>query len=123
MLGGRFDLPHAAMHAIVLPYVVAFNAPAAPDAAARIAAASGPIDALAGLEDLRDDLDAPRALRDIGLRAEDLPEAVDAVLPAVPANNPRPVDARGADPAAAGRLGRETTREGIVARATGTSRS
>ena len=44
-------------------------------------------------QDLRDDLDAPRALRDIGLRAEDLPEAVDAVLPAVPANNPRPVDA------------------------------
>jgi len=77
----------------VLPYVVAFNAPAAPDAAARIAAALGSIDALAGLEDLRDDLRAPRALRDIGLRAEDLPEAVDAVLPAVPANNPRPVDA------------------------------
>jgi alcohol dehydrogenase class IV len=93
VLGGRFDLPHAAMHAIVLPYVVAFNAPAAPDAAARIAGALGSIDALAGLEDLRDDLDAPRALRDIGLRAEDLPEAVDAVLPAVPANNPRPVDA------------------------------
>ena len=93
VLGGRFDLPHAAMHAIVLPYVVAFNAPAAPDAAARIAGALGSIDALAGLEDLRDDLRAPRALRDIGLRAEDLPEAVDAVLPAVPANNPRPVDA------------------------------
>jgi len=93
VLGGRFDLPHAAMHAIVLPYVVAFNAPAAPDAAARIAGALGSIDALAGLEDLREDLHAPRALRDIGLRAEDLPEAVDAVLPAVPANNPRPVDA------------------------------
>jgi alcohol dehydrogenase class IV len=93
VLGGRFDLPHAAMHAIVLPYVVAFNAPAAPDAASRIAAALGSIDALAGLQDLRDDLDAPRALRDIGLRAEDLPDAVEAVLPAVPASNPRPVDA------------------------------
>ncbi len=93
VLGGRFDLPHAAMHAIVLPYVVAFNAPAAPDAAARIAAALGSIDALAGLQDLREDLDAPRALRDIGLRAEDLPEAVEVVLPAVPPNNPRPVDA------------------------------
>jgi maleylacetate reductase len=93
VLGGRFDLPHAATHAIVLPYVVAFNAPAAPDAAARIAAAFGSIDALTGLQRLRNDLDAPRALRDIGLRAEDLPEAVDAVLPAVPANNPRPVDA------------------------------
>ena len=37
----RFDLPHAPMHAVVLPYVTAFNAPAAPDAAARIAAALG----------------------------------------------------------------------------------
>ena len=89
-----FDLPHAAMHAIVLPYVVAFNAPAAPDAAARIAAALGSIDALAtGCRTCASDLDAPRALRDIGLRAEDLPEAVEVVLPAVPPNNPRPVDA------------------------------
>jgi alcohol dehydrogenase class IV len=93
VLGGRFDLPHAATHAIVLPYVVAFNAPAAPDAASRIAAALGSIDALTGLLDLREELDAPRALREIGLRAEDLPEAVEAVLPAVPATNPRPVDA------------------------------
>lgn len=93
ILGGRFALPHAATHAVVLPYVVGFNAPAAPEAAARIAAALGSIDALSGLLDLRDELDAPRALREIGLRAEDLPEAVDAVLPAVPANNPRPVDA------------------------------
>jgi maleylacetate reductase len=38
-------------------------------------------------------MDAPRALRDIGLRAEDLPTAVEAVLAAVPAGNPRPVDA------------------------------
>jgi maleylacetate reductase len=92
VLGGRFGLPHAAMHAIVLPYVLAFNAVAAPDAASRIADAMGSIDALSGLLDLRDDLDAPRALRDVGLRAEDLPDAVDAVLPAVPADNPRPVD-------------------------------
>jgi alcohol dehydrogenase class IV len=93
VLGGRFDLPHAATHAIVLPYVLAFNAGAAPDAAARIAAALGSIDALSGVQDLRAAMDAPRALRDIGLRAEDLPTAVEAVLAAVPAGNPRPVDA------------------------------
>jgi alcohol dehydrogenase class IV len=93
VLGGRFDLPHAATHAILLPYVVAFNAPAAPAAAARIADALGSIDALAGLQDLREDLHAPRALRDIGLREEDLPDAVEAILPAVPPSNPRPVDA------------------------------
>jgi maleylacetate reductase len=93
VLGGRFDLPHAATHAIVLPYVLAYNAVAAPDAAARIAAALGSIDALSGVQDLRARLDAPRALRDVGLRQDDLPVAVEAVLPAVPPSNPRPVDA------------------------------
>jgi len=38
-------------------------------------------------------LHGPRALKDVGLREEDLPAAVDAVLPAVPPSNPRPVDA------------------------------
>jgi maleylacetate reductase len=92
VLGGRFDLPHAATHAVVLPYVLAYNAPAAPAAAARIAAALDAADALRGLLDLRDTLDAPRALRDVGLRADDLPAAVQAILPAVPASNPRKVD-------------------------------
>jgi alcohol dehydrogenase class IV len=93
VLGGRFDLPHAPTHAVVLPYVLAFNAVAAPDAAQRIAAALGADDASAGLADLRAALRAPRALRDVGLREEDLPAAVEAVLPAVPPSNPRPVDA------------------------------
>jgi maleylacetate reductase len=92
VLGGRFDLPHAATHAVMLPYVVAYNAVAAPDAAARMADAFGSIDALHGVRSLCAALDAPRALRDIGLREEDLPAAVEAVLPAVPAGNPRPVD-------------------------------
>ena len=39
VLGGTWNMPHAQTHATVLPYVLAFNAPEAPDAAARIAAA------------------------------------------------------------------------------------
>jgi maleylacetate reductase len=93
VLGGRFDLPHAATHAIVLPYVLAYNAVAAPDAAARIASALGVDDAVKGIEELRTLLGAPRALRDIGLGESDLPAAVEAVLPAIPPSNPRPVDA------------------------------
>ena len=73
-----FDLPHAETHAVVLPYVLAFNAPAAPERPPGSPRRSAPIDALAGLRDLREDLDAPRALRDLGLRADDLPEAVEA---------------------------------------------
>ena len=32
VLGGTFDLPHARTHAMILPYVAAFNLPAAPSA-------------------------------------------------------------------------------------------
>jgi maleylacetate reductase len=93
VLGGTFNLPHAQTHATVLPYVLAFNAPAAPGAAARIAAAFGTADALAGLQELRTRLDAPKALADYGFTAGGIPEAVDVVLPSVPASNPRPVTA------------------------------
>ena len=35
VLGGAYNLPHAQTHAIVLPYVLAFNGPAAPDSRAQ----------------------------------------------------------------------------------------
>lgn len=115
VLGGAYNLPHAQTHAIVLPYVLAFNAPAAPEAERRIAAsfgngAFGTGTALDGLQALRQELDAPRALRDIGFTEDAIPDAADAILPAVPPSNPRPVTAEdlrallraawsGADPA------------------------
>jgi maleylacetate reductase len=37
VLGGSFDLPHARTYAVILPYVAAFNLPAAPSAASRCA--------------------------------------------------------------------------------------
>lgn len=91
VLGGTFNLPHAQTHAAVLPYALSFNAPAAPDAAARIAAAFGTADALTGLRDLRKRLDAPEGLANYGFTTDDIAEAVAVILPAVPASNPRPV--------------------------------
>ena len=41
VLGGKYNLPHAQTHAVVLPYVLAFNAPHAPEAERRIAGAFG----------------------------------------------------------------------------------
>jgi alcohol dehydrogenase class IV len=93
VLGGAYNLPHAQTHAVVLPYVLAFNAPAAPDAQARIAAAFGASAAIDGLQALREELGAPRALRDYGFTEEAIPAAADAILPAVPPSNPRPVTA------------------------------
>jgi maleylacetate reductase len=91
VLGGRYDLPHAQTHAVVLPHVLALNAPSVPGLEQRLAAAFDAPSALEGLQRLRDHVEAPRALRDYGLREEDLPAAVDAVLAAVPADNPTPV--------------------------------
>ena len=91
VLGGTYDLPHAETHAVVLPHVLAFNAPAVPDAADRIASALGATDAVAGLVDLSARLGAPTALRDLGLDGSKLEEATDLVLEKVPPDNPRPV--------------------------------
>jgi maleylacetate reductase len=41
VLGGAYNLPHAQTHAVVLPYMLAFNGAAAPEAERRIAAAFG----------------------------------------------------------------------------------
>ncbi|MFE9445870.1 maleylacetate reductase [Streptomyces sp. NPDC006602] len=91
VLGGAYDLPHAQTHATVLPYVLELNAPGAPDAAQRIATALGGATPVAGLNTLREELDAPRALADHGMRREDIPEAARLVLPQVPPDNPVPV--------------------------------
>ena len=91
VLGGKYNLPHAQTHAIVLPYVLAFNAGRARDAASRIASSFGSKNALDGLQRLRAELGAPRALADYGFSEADVPDAAAAILPAVPPSNPRPV--------------------------------
>ncbi len=93
VLGGAYNLPHAQTHAVVLAYVLAFNAPAAPEAERRIAAAFGADSAIDGLQALRTELDAPRALADYGFTQDAIGAAADAILPAVPPGNPREVTA------------------------------
>jgi alcohol dehydrogenase class IV len=88
VLGGMFNLPHAQTHAVVLPHVLAFNAPHAPEAEARIAAAFGSGSAVEGLARLRTAVDAPRALKDYGMPEDGIAKAVAPILAAVPGNNP-----------------------------------
>lgn len=92
-LGGSFNLPHAETHTVVLPHALAYNAAAAPRAMQRIARALGRDDGQAAqaVFDLARDNGAPLALRDIGLRAEDLDRACDIALQnQYP--NPRPLE-------------------------------
>jgi alcohol dehydrogenase class IV len=91
VLGGMFNLPHAQTHAVVLPHVLAFNAPSAAEAEARIAAAFGTVTASEGLRDLRKALDAPLALRDFGMPEDGIDKALPAIRAAIPASNPTPV--------------------------------
>ena len=103
ILGGRYDLPHAQTHAIMLPYVLAFNAPGAPDAARQIGqalAGAGLAGAgldggnpAAALQRLAGELGLPRGLREIGFGEERIAEAARLIEPAVPADNPVPADA------------------------------
>jgi maleylacetate reductase len=93
VLGGTYNLPHAQTHAVMLPYVAAFNLDSAPGASRRLGVALDSGDGLAGLAELYADLNAPRSLRDLDFDEARIPEAVEIALPAIPTSNPRQVDA------------------------------
>ncbi len=90
-LGGSFNLPHAEVHTVVLPHALAYNAPMAPQAVARIARALGVEDAALGLQRMARQLGAPTALKDIGMPAAGLDRAADLAASA-PYPNPRALE-------------------------------
>jgi alcohol dehydrogenase class IV len=94
-LGGSFNLPHAETHTVVLPHAMAYNAPAAPQAMARIARAIGSDeDGPQALQALARRLGAPTSLRDIGMPEDGLDRVADLAV-TTPYPNPRPLE-RGA---------------------------
>ncbi|WP_028219798.1 maleylacetate reductase [Paraburkholderia oxyphila] len=93
VLGGLFDLPHAQTHAIVLPYVLAYNEPTIPQAMTHLARAMQSDDAIAALLQLEGECGIPLALRDIGMPREGIAEAVEQVT-ANPYANPRAIEAK-----------------------------
>ena len=91
-LGGLLDLPHAETHTIVLPYALEFNAPAVPDAMARLGRAMETDDPVRGLVALERSLQVPMALRDVGMAKDGIARAVAQAMANLYAN-PRPVNA------------------------------
>ncbi len=75
VLGGSFDLPHAATHTVMLPHVMAFNAPSVPAVMSRIADALGTPTAPAGVFDLVAAAGGPTTLAELGMSEGDLDEA------------------------------------------------
>ncbi len=91
VLGGAYDLPHAGTHSAVLPFVTAYNAPAAPAAMVRAARALGAQDPARALWELARRIGAPTSLAQVGLDPGRIQEATRLVVENPPAN-PRPVD-------------------------------
>ena len=92
-LGGSFNLPHAETHTIVLPHALSYNAPAIPDAMARLAAvlpeSNG--DATRGLNVLLEKLQVRRGLKEFGMKEEDVDKAAEIAV-SNPYWNPRSVE-------------------------------
>ena len=91
VLGGAFNLPHAETHAILLPHVLAFNAPAAPEAMERLARAIGRPDPIRAFYDLQAICQVPSSLKAIGMPEDGVKRAADLATEK-PFWNPRPVD-------------------------------
>jgi alcohol dehydrogenase class IV len=94
VLGGSFGLPHAEVHAAVLPWVVGYYRDAAPAALVRIAAALDADDAVAGLQDLAHGLGLGGGLAGLGLLEAALDEAAAQAIEVAP-QTPKPIDRAG----------------------------
>lgn len=95
VLGGTFGLPHAETHTVVLPYALAYNAPAAPRAVTALSRALGGADDVPhALWALAGSLGAPRSLAELGLKETDLAVAAEQAA-GQPYPNPREVTVDG----------------------------
>ena len=129
VLGGAFDLPHAQTHAVVLPHVLALNAPAVPAIARRVADAlsdgrgrhgwrgragpgDAPGDAVRLLVGLIESLGAPRSLTRARAAGAGPPGGGDPDPGRGPAVEPGPGHESGARVVAAPGLGRRRPRGG-----------
>jgi alcohol dehydrogenase class IV len=94
VIGGSFNLPHAETHTVILPYAMAYNAKAAPQADEAVARALGRPDGTTALMDLASRLAGPRSLQSLGMAQADIDRAADLAVEN-PYWNPRPIE-RGA---------------------------
>jgi maleylacetate reductase len=90
-LGGAYNLPHAAMHAALLPYAAAFNRHAAPEAMDALERALRADDGPAGLWDLARRIGAPTSLTDVGFDPAHVDDA-SAIIARANITTPRHAD-------------------------------
>ncbi len=93
-LGGSFDLPHADIHCLMIPYSAAYNRDAAPAAMARVARALNAADGPSALFDLMHKVGRIKSLAELGLSETDLDKAAEIAVQK-PYYNPRPITRNG----------------------------
>ena len=94
-LGGSLGLPHAETHAIMLPHVIAFNSEYADAAMRKIARGFGtttPKEAAGRAYAMLSEIGAKNALKDLGMRYEDIETVADLTV-RNKYSNPRPFTA------------------------------
>lgn len=89
-LGGMFNLNHADVHALMIPYTSAYNREAAPEAMAAIARALGTKDGPSGIYDIVQKVATKRSLAEMGLTPAGIEAAAQQAVQN-PYYNPRPV--------------------------------
>jgi maleylacetate reductase len=89
LLGGAYRLPHAELHAVVLPHAVHFVAPAARPQLARLAAGLGVEDVAGAIWDLGRRLGTPASLAELGMAEAELDRAAAQAVARV-VQTPRP---------------------------------
>ena len=85
----RFGLDHARTHAISVPYGIAYNRAAAPEAMERIARALGTMDAARGLYDLNVRLGLKTGYQALGMPEDGIDDAA-RIVSGMTFPNPRP---------------------------------
>ncbi len=93
VLGGHHGIPHGESNSVVLPYAVAYNENAAPDAMDKIMNAMGTKSASGGIFDFATKIGVPKSLKELGMREEDLDLAARETVERTP-YNPKSVDQR-----------------------------
>ena len=93
-LGGMFDLPHAETHSIVLPHAMAYNEGAAPQMTRIARALDARGSAAMAMHELSLELNAPTALRELGMAESGIAAAADQAVSS-PYPNPRPIERDG----------------------------
>lgn len=93
-LGGSFDLSHADIHCLMIPYSTSYNSQAAPIAMQAIERALGVKNAANGLYDLMISVGTKKSLAQFGLNQEQLNQAAEMAIEN-PYYNPRPITSEG----------------------------